>query len=89
MRIELHHTEGCEGYQRLLHRLQAAIAEERLPVTVDVVQTAGESDPSPNIRIFDRESLTLDVAAAGPQTVDALQDMLRAQWNQLTSPRFL
>lgn len=38
MRVELIYAPGCGSYEKILKRLQAVIAEEQLPVPVELVE---------------------------------------------------
>lgn len=94
MRIELHHMPQHE-INRLLNSLHAAIAEERLPIPVDVVQSTREDvssapdDTSPHLRIFGYESGSFDMSPVRPESVDDLQQIVRSQWNRITVPSAL
>jgi hypothetical protein len=41
MRIELFYTPGCNSYKKALDILQTVIAEERLPLHVEVISAPG------------------------------------------------
>jgi|SRR5215467_2552609 len=40
MRVELIYTPGCSSYKKALNTLETAIAEERLPIPVEVVESS-------------------------------------------------
>ncbi|MBX9695672.1 MAG: hypothetical protein K2Z81_25030 [Cyanobacteria bacterium] len=76
MRVELIYTPGCRNYIRALHILELVIAEERLPLPIELVEE-GESIV-PGLRIDG-----VDVPRA-LQCVDTLRDAIRQKWHDMT-----
>jgi hypothetical protein len=76
MRVELVYAPGCSTYKKALHVLETVIAEERLPIPVELVEHA---EGGPFIRINGIE------VGNSPQNHDYISDCLSASWRELTS----
>ena len=76
MRVELIYTPGCRSYLRALHTLELVIAEERLPLPIELVEE-GESK-TPGLRIDG-----VDVPRA-LQCIDTLRDTISQKWHDIT-----
>lgn len=78
MRVELIYAPGCLSYRKALHTLETVIAEERLPVPIELVE---END---NVEPF----LRIDGEAVGTPKVltcmETLRDTLSTKWTELT-----
>lgn len=77
MRVELIYAPGCCSYKTVRETLETVIAEERLPIPVEMVEDGFPSD-SPKIRI-DGQIVENMVA-----TIDHLRDILCGRWKELT-----
>ena len=78
MRVELVYIPGCTSYRKALDLLETIIAEERLPIPVELTERAGSHAPS--IRL-DGEAL----ADSAHGCVEELRALLCRRWHELTS----
>lgn len=78
MRVELVYTPGCTSYQKALSILETIIAEERLPIPVELTE-ATESH-SPRVKL-DGET----IAESAHHCIEELRGMISAKWHELTS----
>lgn len=78
MRVELIYTPGCNTYKNVRNTLEMVIAEERLPIPIELVE-GDEFEAPPSIRI---DGLVQD----SPRTHshDHIRDMLCRKWKELT-----
>jgi hypothetical protein len=51
MRIELLYSPGCSNYKKALNTLEYIIAEERLPLPVELVENSANKEGEPTVRI--------------------------------------
>jgi len=77
MRVELIYAPGCSSYKTVRETLESVIAEERLPIPVEMVEDGSPSE-SPRIRI---DGQVVDYVVA---TFDHLRDILCGRWKELT-----
>lgn len=78
MRVELIYAPGCNSYRKILERLETVIAEERLPVPVELVEERHRKD-DPMIRI-DGET------CGAPKVLtcaEAMRDALSRKWKEM------
>lgn len=85
MRIELKHRQNCPSSRQLKHFLEQVIAEERLPLAVEMTESDGLDAPrvfigtdeinSNKAGHFDRQHLE------GRQFLDRLRGVLLEKWN--------
>jgi hypothetical protein len=86
MRIELLYSPGCSSYKKALDTLEHIIAEERLPLPVELVEDHGYICGEPKVRI-DGELLTQLGRKSHSYTsgyLDHVQEILCYKWKQLT-----
>jgi hypothetical protein len=76
MRIELVYAPGCNTYQKALHMLETVIAEERLPIPVELVE---DGRGGPVIRIDGKD-------VANSSHGDNLRESISKCWRELTAP---
>ena len=81
MRVELIYAPGCSSYKLVRETLESVIAEERLPIPVEMVEEGAETD-LPKIRI---DGQVVDYMVA---TFDHLRDILCGRWKELTKASF-
>jgi hypothetical protein len=79
MRVELIYAPGCNLYKSVRETLETVIAEERLPIPVEMVEEGAVSE-SPKIRI-DGQIIPQSMAA---HSFDHLRDVLTGHWKELT-----
>lgn len=79
MRVELIYAPGCNSYTRVRNTLETVIAEERLPIPVELVERNEETSVSPMIRINDEEHDT-----GIHHTIEHMRDLLCRKWKELT-----
>lgn len=99
MRVELVYAPGCNSYRKALAVLETVIAEERLPISIEMSENL--SDGEPVIRIngcelgepshsFDGDPCFLSsssyLVGSGFPCVEHLRTMLSQQWIELTVP---
>lgn len=80
MRVELIYTPGCNTYKNVRNTLEMVIAEERLPIPVELVE-AGEFEAPPYIRI---DGLLQDSPKAHAHSHENIRAMLCRKWKELT-----
>lgn len=78
MRVELVYTPGCTSYQKALSILETIIAEERLPIPVELTEAA--ESQSPRIKL-DGEAL----AESAHHCIEELRSHISAKWFEITS----
>lgn len=76
MRVELVYAPGCSTFQKALHLLETLIAEERLPIPIELVE-GGYGHPV--IRINGRDVL------GHTENHEHLRASLSASWMELTA----
>lgn len=98
MRVELIYSPGCNTYKKALDVLETVIAEERLPIAVEVI--AMKENGKPVIRIngaelgepshdFEGDSCFLSsnskLVGVGAPCFEQLRNVLAQKWNELTT----
>lgn len=78
MRVELIYKPGCSNYSSIRDTLEKVIAEERLPIPVELVE-AGQN-ASPRIRIDGNEEHDSGIT----NTLESLTELLSRKWKELT-----
>jgi len=84
MRVEVLYSPGCKVSKSVRNTLETVIAEERLPIPVEMVENEQEDFSPPTIRIDGHEvrhNSTL-------HTLDHFRDLLTGRWHELTSAPF-
>jgi hypothetical protein len=95
MRVELIHTPGCNRYKKTLELLQTVIAEERLPLHVEVTEENSYVVEKPCIRIDgddlgdvlhinDDPCSSISKALPGLPCVEKLRELLCRKWDDIT-----
>jgi hypothetical protein len=99
MRVELVYAPGCNTYKKALHVLETVIAEERLPLAIEM--TEDEAQDEPTIRIngttlgtpshtFEGDPCFLSssskLVGQGVPCVEQLRSMISEKWKELTAP---
>ena len=99
MRVELIYAPGCNTVRRALDVLETVIAEERLPIPVELTEQASHSY-APMIRINGDElgepshqfegdpcflSSSSTLVGSGMPCVEQLRDLLTRKWSELTA----
>jgi hypothetical protein len=78
MRVELIYAPGCSSYQKVLKRLEMVIAEERLPVPIELVEEQ---------RLQDDPMIRIDGEAVGVPKVlscaEAMRDAISTAWTEM------
>jgi len=77
MRVELIYAPGSSSYKSVRDTLETVIAEERLPIPVEMVEDGIDCEP-PKIRI---DGQVVDYVVA---TFDQLREILCGRWKELT-----
>lgn len=78
MRVELHYTPGCRSYKQALNLLEAAIAEERLPCSVELKEV--ELMASPLITVDGEAYVKHSSISAG---FEELCNLLSRRWHKM------
>ncbi len=102
MRVELIYTPGCKVSRKTLDNLQTVIAEEQLPIPVEVIEK-NEHLAANTIRIDGDDLCELQVAPQGPYcrlyatqsgvsgvpAIDTIRAILFRKWKELTEAPLL
>ena len=83
MRVELIYAPGCNSYASTRDTLEMVIADEGLPIPVELVESTHHTNGSPGIRI-DGELQT--PKSHQPET---LRHLLRRRWQELTHSQLI
>jgi len=78
MRIELFYKPGCKSYKKALGILETVIAEERLPIHVELTETNESHEP--RIKV---EGET--VSESAHNCMEELRSQISTKWHELTS----
>ena len=81
MRVELLYAPGCTSLTKARNILETLIAEERLPIPVEVVEEDGQVGGSPTVRINGHDNKV--------HCVETLRDTLNLRWKELTEAPLL
>ena len=99
MRIELVYAPGCNTYRKALHVLETVIAEERLPIAIEMIED--DESASPVVRIngatlqdptptFEGDPCFLagssSFVKAGIPHAEHLRKYIAEKWRELTIP---
>ncbi len=79
MRVELIYAPGCSSYRKALNTLETVIAEERLPLPVELIED-GIQTGGPSIRINGDE--------VGSH-IESLRGAICQKWRELTEAPLL
>jgi len=82
MRIELLYSPGCNTYKKALSTLEHIIAEERLPLPVELVEDKLYARGEPKVRI-DGELLT-QLGKKSHSYLDHVHEILCHKWKEAT-----
>jgi hypothetical protein len=85
MRVELIYAPGCSSYTKARNTLETVIAEEGLPVPVELVEESGQTSGEPTLRING------NVVQGSPVThpMDHVRDAICKHWKDLTGEPLL
>lgn len=78
MRIELLYSPGCLDYKKALHKLEYIIAEERLPLPVELVEDAVWGSPA----------VRIDGELIGQRPycgLEHVREIVRRKWSELSA----
>ncbi len=77
MRVELLYAPGCTSFVKARKTLEMAIADERLPIPIEMVEGSGQIRGSPTIRIDGNE------VNAPRHHFEHLRDLLAMRWREI------
>ncbi|MBX9667677.1 MAG: hypothetical protein K2X93_08675 [Candidatus Obscuribacterales bacterium] len=80
MRIELIYSPGCTRYKKLLNRLELVIAEERLPLPIEVVEE-NSAEETPFIRIDGEDVESSEVLSC----LEKMRAVVTDKWTSITA----
>jgi hypothetical protein len=80
MRVEVVYSPGCTVSKSVRNTLEIVIAEERLPIPVEMIETTKDSEP-PMVRIDGCEVDRLNTA----HTLENFRDLLCGRWYELNT----
>lgn len=80
MRVELVFAPGCTNYRKAQGILEAVIAEERLPISVEMVEERDRVNGLPAVRIDGKEINH----ALFPHHFEQLCSVITHYWKELT-----
>jgi hypothetical protein len=78
MRVELLYAPNCSTYKRARNTLETVIAEEGLPVPVEMVEETGQVDGAPTLRING------NVVHSVSHHIEHVRDAICKHWKDLT-----
>jgi hypothetical protein len=101
MRVELLYAPGCTRYKKMLHELETVIAEEGLPIAIEMIEVE-QKGSNPTVRVNGAE-LTISfyehelegnhrsgssstLVGRGAPCVEQLRALLSRHWQELTIP---
>jgi hypothetical protein len=80
MRVEVLYSPGCKASKSVKSTLETVIAEERLPVHVEMIETEEEDSAPPRVRIDGNEIRHNNTAGS----FEHFRDLLCGRWHELT-----
>lgn len=80
MRVEVLYSPGCKVSKSVRNTLETVIAEEHLPIPVEMVETA-PSSALPMVRVDGHEIDHMSVA----HTLENFRAVLSGRWQELTT----
>lgn len=93
MRVELMYEPGS-SIRRVLDVLESVIAEERLPVPIELIESHEQIRRAPVLRIDGKEFSCLQLTPVGATTsydgndvstfIDQVRNLLAEKWSELT-----
>jgi hypothetical protein len=83
MRVELIYAPGCNSYASTRNTLEMLIADEGLPIPVELVESAQHTNGSHAIRIDG------EVHLPKSQQPEVLRTLLRRRWQELTHSQLM
>jgi hypothetical protein len=99
MRVELVYAPGCNTYKKALHVLETVIAEERLPIAIEMIEDNGSTGPSVRINgtalgepshTFEGDPCFLSSSSGlvgnGLPCAEQFRSYLSEKWMELTIP---
>jgi hypothetical protein len=99
MRVEFVYAPNCTTYKKALHVLETVIAEERLPIAIEMIEQNGSHVPVVRINgtelgepahEFEGDPCFLSSSSAlvgrGIPCAEQLRSHLSRQWSELTIP---
>jgi hypothetical protein len=103
MRVELIYTPGCNSYRKALNTLQTVIAEEQLPIPVEMIESTCSKVVSPTIKIDGHDIGEMPVEPQGEYCrlyrtrtgmaavpcIELLRDLIWRKWKELTEAPLL
>lgn len=81
MRIELLYTPGCSNYKKALSTLEYIIAEERLPLQVELVENCANEEGEPTVRI--NGVLVNKAAAKSQHCLEHVREAISHKWHEV------
>ncbi len=81
MRVELIYAPGCDSYRAARNTLEMVIAEEGLPIPVELVEEENHGAPSVRVDGINHPS--------GSHHFDNLRDLLCGRWKDITEKPLL
>jgi hypothetical protein len=99
MRVELIYSPGCNTYKKALDVLETVIAEERLPIAIEITETSEKVTPIIRINGTELEEATHEfegdpcflsssssLVGSGAPCFEQLRVLLSQKWQELTAP---
>jgi hypothetical protein len=99
MRVELVYAPGCSTYKKALHVLETVIAEERLPIAIEMIEEGDDSNPRVRINgaelgepsnTFEGDPCFLstggNLVGHGVVCAEELRSHLSQKWREMTIP---
>jgi hypothetical protein len=80
MRVELIYAPGCNSYRNARNTLETVIADEGLPIPVELIEEVDQVGGSPTIRIDGH----IVASSAKSHHIDSLRELVCRKWKELT-----
>ncbi len=77
MRVELLYAPGCTSFSKARTTLEMAIADERLPIPIEMIEELGQIGGSPTIRING------NVINSAQHHFEHLRNLLALRWKEI------
>lgn len=82
MRIELLYSPGCSNYKKALSTLEYIIAEERLPLPVELVENKANIEGEPTVRI--NGELVKKSSKSKKACLEHVREAISHKWHEVT-----
>jgi hypothetical protein len=85
MRVELLYAPGCSSYKSARNTLETLIAQEGLPVPIELVENTEQKHGEPQLRIHGNNVHT----SSASQHIEHMRDAICKHWQELTGEQLI